>query len=165
MVNLLIAVIVLIGVWTMMAKLKRVKPEQKKKLLWRCALWGGSIALLLMVATGRAHWLYAVVGAIFPMLKVMLGMGLQFFPLWRQRQKAQQEGNHSSGAAPSSGAMSVREAMDTLGLKGTETELTREQIITAHRKLMQKLHPDRGGNDFLAAKVNEAKEQLLKRVG
>lgn len=163
MIQLLIAVIVLIGVWMVMAKLKRVKPEDKKRMLWKCALWGGSIGLLLMVATGRAHWLYAVLGAVFPLLKVMLGLGLQFFPLWRQRQQANQGGNNSR-AAPSSSAMSVREAMDTLGLKGAETELTREQIIGAHRKLMQKLHPDRGGNDFLAAKVNEAKEQLLKKV-
>ena len=60
--------------------------------------------------------------------------------------------------------MDVREAMDTLGLKGDEQTLTREDIIGAHRKLMQKLHPDRGGNDYLAAKVNEAKELLLKRL-
>lgn len=164
MMQLIIALIVIVGIWAAMAKIRRLPPEQKKKALWRFGLWGGSGLLLLMVATGRAHWLFAVIGGLFPLLKVMLGMGLQLFPLWRQRQQAKQQGGSNASAAPR-GGMSIREAMDTLGLKGPENEITREQVISAHRKLMQKLHPDRGGNDFLAAKVNEAKEQLIRHIG
>ena len=59
-----------------------------------------------------------------------------------------------NGPVPSSRA----EALAVLGLQDDATE---EDIIAAHRALIQKCHPDRGGNDYLAAKINQAKDQLL----
>jgi len=58
----------------------------------------------------------------------------------------------------STSGMSRQEALDILGL---DEEADDEKVIASHRKLMQKLHPDRGGNDYLAAKVNQAKDLLL----
>lgn len=57
------------------------------------------------------------------------------------------------------GGLSRAEALAVLGL---EEGASREDIIAAHRRLMQKLHPDRGGNDYLAAKINQAKDFLLE---
>ena len=37
----------------------------------------------------------------------------------------------------------------------------KEAVIKAHKRLIQKLHPDRGGNDYLAAKVNAARDKLI----
>ena len=54
--------------------------------------------------------------------------------------------------------MNRQEALAILGLA---EDASREDIVTAHRSLIQKLHPDRGGNDYLAAKINQAKDFLL----
>lgn len=66
-------------------------------------------------------------------------------------------GSAQAGNTPS-GAMNRPEALAVLGLA---EGAAKEDIVAAHRKLMQKLHPDRGGNDYLAAKVNQAKDLLL----
>lgn len=56
------------------------------------------------------------------------------------------------------GDMDREQALAVLGLEDGATE---EEIVDAHRRLMQKLHPDRGGTDYLAATLNLAKQTLL----
>ena len=66
-------------------------------------------------------------------------------------------GSHSARPSPPDG-MSVNQAAEILGVPA---EASDEEITAAHRRLIQKLHTDRGGTDYLAALTNEARDALL----
>ena len=55
-------------------------------------------------------------------------------------------------------SMSRREAALILGVRQSATE---EKVKSAHKKIMIANHPDSGGSDYLAAKINEAKDMML----
>ena len=80
-------------------------------------------------------------------------------PRWRENA----QGNAAAGeggSAASSGKMTEEEAYQVLGL---QPGANAEEIGRAHRSLMKKLHPDQGGSTYLAARVNQAKDVLLRR--
>jgi hypothetical protein len=70
----------------------------------------------------------------------------------------------SEGTPPASGryaAMSAGEALEILGLAQGATAA---DVSAAHRRLLQLVHPDRGGTNYLAAQINRAKELLLAKT-
>jgi DnaJ-domain-containing protein 1 len=79
------------------------------------------------------------------------------FPAWRQDAQGDTAGGRRRTAA--SGKMTNEEAYQILGL---QPGAGRDDITRAHRTLMKKLHPDQGGSTYLAARVNEAKDTLLR---
>lgn len=126
---------------------------------WILALGGLSLALLLIL-TGRGG--------------VALGALTLFGPLVYQRWQAARgrrsgslgsrpppgsgrSGGERSGAARS-GSMSREEAYAVLGLQPGASEA---DIKEAHRRLMRGAHPDAGGSDWLAARINQARDILL----
>jgi DnaJ-domain-containing protein 1 len=83
---------------------------------------------------------------------------------WREAANAgsYSEKNGQDSRPSDSSEITAHEAYAVLGLDQSATE---EDVIAAHRKLMQKLHPDRGGSNYLAAKINQAKDLLVSRKG
>jgi len=79
-------------------------------------------------------------------------------PGWRE--DAQRDGDAGQRGAPGAGAMTQQEAYDILGLQPGAGE---EAIREAHRALMKRIHPDAGGTSGLAARVNQAKDVLVKQ--
>lgn len=123
------------------------------------------VALLFLAATGHLNWLFALVGVLIAFAARMLPQLLRYAPylrrLWLEFMAMKQQTSGWKDDRPSvKGTMTQAEAYEVLGLKPGATE---QEITTAHRKLMQKIHPDRGGSDYLAAKINLAKKMLLNK--
>lgn len=79
-------------------------------------------------------------------------------PGWREDMKAQSASG--SRRPPDTGAMSEEEAYEILGLSPGSGE---SEIRAAHRRLMKRVHPDQGGSNFLAVRINQAKDRLLSK--
>jgi DnaJ-domain-containing protein 1 len=78
-------------------------------------------------------------------------------PDWREYARS----DAGARARPADGGkMTEREAYQILGLQPGASP---EEISRAHRSLIKKLHPDQGGTTYLAARINEAKDVLLRR--
>ena len=79
-------------------------------------------------------------------------------PNWREELAGERASGSTGGARPAGADMTVEEAYAILGLApGADPEAIKE----AHRRLMIKLHPDHGGSDYLATKINRARDVLL----
>jgi hypothetical protein len=122
------------------------------------------LAVLYLTATGRLNWLFALAGVGIAFMLRVIPTLLRYAPylqrLWSEFNPAKQNTSQRQNKAPSTDDMSIEEAFEVLGLKLGASE---SEIIAAHRSLMQKIHPDRGGSNYLAAKINLAKKILLKK--
>ena len=105
--------------------------EQLMELLAECQRHDGESAQILEAYLDRSHG-----------------------PEWRQ----QTGGDGDEQRQASVGPMTMEEAREVLGL---DTNPSSSEIREAHKRLMLKMHPDKGGSSYLAAKINQAKDILL----
>ncbi|MEZ5891809.1 MAG: DnaJ domain-containing protein [Parvularculaceae bacterium] len=86
--------------------------------------------------------------------------GVSAIEAWRA--KAAPPDEPPSSQAPLPAKMTEAEARSILGIAA---DASADDIRAAHRKLIAQLHPDKGGTDYLAAKINDARDYLLRLAG
>jgi small-conductance mechanosensitive channel len=160
----LVLLLIVIAFYALRA-LQKAPPDKLASIIKTLFLSLIGAALIFLGATGHLNWLFALLGIVVAFAARMLPVLLRYAPylhrLWLEFIATKQHSSGRQGDRPGTkGAMTKEEAYEVLGLKPSATE---QDIIAAHRKLMQKIHPDRGGSDYLAAKINLAKKILLNK--
>ena len=162
MARLLILIAVIGIALILWHKISKASGEQRKKLIF-WSITGSVIGILgILAVTGHLNIITATIAGLVALLPRALPL-LKYLPfvsrLYQQGKQNQQQAHHQTQPPPhGKQTMSVKEAEEVLGLK---PDYTKEDVIQAHRRMMQKVHPDRGGSDYLATQINKAKDTLL----
>lgn len=152
--RIFLALVALIGLMWYLSWYKKSSPEKRNKSLITLMLYGIGAALLILVVTGKIPWLFAIISAAVPWINRVLTM----HAIWQRFSGHQQSGPRGSHQSPGTASMSIEEALEVLGL---QPGASKEEIVAAHKRLMQKIHPDKGGSGYLARRINQAKDVLL----
>jgi Ca2+/Na+ antiporter len=159
----------LISVFILLIIVGLILPDKFRKKFTRnqWILFAVVVLMLLLTLTGRLNVLTALGGMILALMSRIPNL-LKWWGVWsqiRQRQQTNQQNDqekantHQQRAASAKGQMTREEALNILGLN---EGATRKDVNLAYKRLIQKLHPDRGGSEALAAEVNQARDVLLK---
>lgn len=125
----------------------------------RYALLGmGVVGLVLLLASGRISALLTGLLALLPLGEFFLRISASSFKSFHQghewgQQYSDPQNHHK---------MTMEQAQAILGLD--TKDLTPEAVRAAHKSLIQKVHPDKGGSAYLSQEINEAREILLQML-
>ncbi len=163
MLRLLLLLVALFIVIAAIKKFLNTNPRAIARSLRLLGLIIIGLLIVFLVATGRLNGFFAFIGALLALALRLSPAVLRYIPyllhLWRQYRFTKSGANQSSSRSQASSGISKTEAYRILGL---QEGASKEEILAAHRRLMQKNHPDRGGSVYLATKINQAKDLLLK---
>jgi len=154
-IRVFLALVAIAGIMWYLGWYNRAGPEKRKQSLRTALLYGVGAALLLLVVTGRIPWLFAIFSAAVP----WINRALTAKRLWNSFSPPPGAGASQQQTQRPIDSMNRAEAFEVLGL---EPDADKAQIIEAHRKLMSRVHPDKGGSDYLAKSINQARKVLLE---
>ena len=149
-------IIILIGFFLLLYVISRYMKSSNSPRTNKIFRYGFAIVLGLLAYFFLAMAKNIPIGGILALLSFLSARGT----LWRFliNKEASQAENSTSKASNNPAKMTREEALDVLGLTGTPSK---EEIKEAHLKMMLKVHPDQGGSDYLASKLNQARDMLL----
>lgn len=146
---LLLVIGLIFGIYALYRFFMSADIQQIKSLILAAMTMAVCAALFLMALTGRLPAAIALISALSP-----------FIIAWYAKRKARRNASAAEGASAPPKPMNRHEALDILGLKDGASE---DEIKTAYKTLMKKVHPDAQGSGWMAEKLNEAKDFLLKK--
>ncbi len=141
---ILLALGLMVGIYALYRFFINANIKQIKALFLTCSIATLVIALFYMALTGK--------------LATALGLGAAIIPFviayFRER-KIQKDMPQASGS------YEIKTRADALDVLGLEEDVNDDEIKAAYKKLMQKVHPDHEGSEWMAAKLNQARDFLL----
>ena len=135
-------------------QLLRRAPKNGKPFLLRVVV----VLVLLIAAALAMRGLWPVAMSLLGGLMVYGRPVLQAFGLWKMLQAQRQD---QQAKQPQNTDMSVELACQILELG---PQPSKQDILAAHKKMMAKNHPDKGGSTYLASQINQAKDLLLAQL-
>jgi hypothetical protein len=116
--------------------------------------------LKLVVWLGLAAALFAAKLAPLALMVLVAAGGVTAIEVWRERRIKADETMASQTPLPRA-TLRIEEAAAVLGVA---VDAGADEIKAAHRKLIAQLHPDKGGTDYLASKINDARKLMLEKI-
>lgn len=132
-------------------------PTHGKPFLLRAAV----VAIVLLAIGLGLAGLWPVAMSLLGGLAVYGRPLLRAFGIWQTIKRFRRPNtNRAQGNIKASSAMDKAQAQQILEVS---KDASQDEIMSAHKRLMAKNHPDKGGSTYLASQINQAKDVLLKK--
>jgi len=164
-IRLLFAVLILYGIYQFVKTVQNKPANQRRGYYVSLVVGLAAAALVLLSLTGRVPWIAGLIGGALPFVRQYVLKHIYHRLNGNAGSNNREQGSQQDEQAPPPRPSTSMNKSQALAVLGLSADASNEEIIAAHRKLMQKFHPDRGGNDFLASQINDAKDVLLGKRG